>query len=224
MHINEIVTSLIAAGGLGFINYFVADELDLIEFDDTSSKTLLPFLLLWSSVDYIIYLLASFIITLLQTFVNVFFKNFHIVSELKMSLSLILAIVLIFLFSEKCSKPIFDFIRDKTNKQRNKDNKTNLFNGNALNKVFSSNDYQAVYIYDFEKKFITKGHIKSLSQNNGKEILLALRPFTNDNGLPTEYSEIKLKTSEKNFLTEHKTMEIVDFQNKLIIITIVLKN
>ena len=57
--LNDIIATLLTVGGVGFVNFMVTEQLGTVNLYKDSNQARLGYSLIWSIVDFSIYLLAK---------------------------------------------------------------------------------------------------------------------------------------------------------------------
>lgn len=172
-NINQLVTTFLAAGGLGYINYWILERLDVTDSSNGENSKNASFLL-FSIPDFFVFLLLRFILK----------KSFHCLLKVKIGSDLVdfiaifLTVIIIFESTAKFGKKFVEFIYARIRKYT-KDNKgnndTGVFPGSpwtALDKTGES----LVYIYSFDKKPIIFGYGESYSEDIDNNYSLNIQP------------------------------------------------
>lgn len=210
MNANQILAALVAVGGLGFINYSVADKLGLVEFNSRESNMRLPYMLSWSIPDFAIYLAINTIVAKYLTGNRLIIAN------------LILTIVVVFFFSLIAQPLLSKFSSWLINLKRNSRNKGSLFVGSPWNELFSSKTPQIVFVFDFEKKPIISGYLSLLSLDYQHEPTVSVMPFTDDED-EVSFEDLIKRVSTTESQKNNAVRQYVDFDRKIIIISVVKK-
>lgn len=161
-----LVNSLIAAGGIGFINIFILLRLDRINFtkDNKEDKTL--FLIFFSIINYSLYLLF---IELLSHLLN----NRILLISLCILLTLIASIILsVFIWL-----PISKMIISKINQTRKKEQLSSYDSRSIKKMAFSFTTNKPIYIFDFDNRLIFSGMSGWFSDLDGADLEFLMTPF-----------------------------------------------
>lgn len=211
MHINQILAALVAVGGLGFINYSVADKLGTVEFNTRESNMRLPYMLSWSIPDFAIYLAVNMAVAKCLT------GNWLIIT------SLILTIIIVFFFSLKIQPLLSKFSNWLINRTRNSNDKGSLFVGSPWNELFSSKAAQMVFIFDFDKKPIVSGYLSLLALDYQHEPTASIMPFTDSNG-DVSFEDLIESVSTREIQEKNAVRQYVDFDRKIIVVSVIKKD
>jgi len=223
LEINKIIASLIAVGGLGFINYYVADRQGLVDFRGQDSKTQVPYMLCWSIFDFAIYLIVqSGVVAIKNKFQSSSNQlGTHIfMGDSGIAISLLLTIVVVFFISAYLYRPFSTFINSINNRRRNGDNKASLFNGDPWTSQFITNKEKSVFVYSFERKPIISGYLTQITTNPQDFRSMSIMPFNDDVEMPKYEDALnKLNEIRDNFTV----MQYVDYDQKFLIISLEAK-
>lgn len=198
-----LLTALITAGSLGFINFFILKRLGVFTLRKSNEQDTKHFLLLFSLLNYVIYLLSF-----------IYIKNRFINLEelLVIAISIVLTIVLTILLSLF----IFPIIADGFNKTLNflRKNKqlSEINHRGPRDIVFNNDKYQAVFIFDFNKTLISSGYLEHYS-NESDYYEITLVPFDEEPYL-NSYDRVK-KFSESEADRDRDINILLDFEKKL---------
>ncbi|MCT3574132.1 hypothetical protein [Levilactobacillus brevis] len=206
MLVNQVIAALVAAGGMGFVNYVVADKLDLIDFSDEKANLRIPYMLCWSVPDFTLYLLIKQLISK------------WIRGELGIALSLIVTLISVYVVSLLFSRPLFWLSGVVINWIRSEE-KADLFSGSPWNRLLGTSKEQMVYIYNFEKEPIVCGYLEFLTIDPGSRTEMSVVPFTNSKK-QLSFQEVHDYYSTFEKLNEYGVQQYLDFDRKIIIVVI----
>lgn len=208
MNFSSQIAPLLAAGGLGFINYYVASRLDLINFRSTDKKMILPFMLIWSILDYAVYLL-------IHALCSILFEH-----DLQEPISLILSIIVVFYGFLYLAVPIFNRIDSRINSVRRKSGLNPVQSGDPWSHLIQSPENQLLYIFDFYGKPITAGWL-AFSESNSESTLTFNLASLPDYDPKQELNEFIAERSGTSFEAENKLRQYIDTDRKMIIVSII---
>ncbi|WP_436704311.1 hypothetical protein [Lactiplantibacillus plantarum] len=219
MDINAIVASLIVVGGLGFINYNVADRQGLVDFRGPDSKMQIPYMLCWSIFDFAIYLIVQDLVGWLKNTSQVSKNKLAssiLMGDSGLAISLLVTIILVFFISVFSYRPFSEFVNWLNNKRRNKNNKASLFVGNPWTGQFITNKEKMIFVFDFEHNPIVSGYLTKISTNPQDLQEMSIMPFNDNSDLAT-YKDIIEGMNEQR--DKYHVMQYVDYDKKLLIIS-----
>ena len=208
MQITQLIASIAAAGGLGFINYYVITQMDILTLKGNNELLIKPLLLCLSVIDYCIYLLIS---TSLIFFDKKILNNF-ISDDYLIALSLILTMILSFIFSIYFANPIFTKINACINKRRIKNKKAIINNVTCWNKLVDGTGDLYCYVYNFDNQLIANGILNNYSNNIDNQFDFTLFPFDQN----VTISEIQQLIREDQYIIK----EYINLDKKIMIYTI----
>lgn len=197
--LQQIISSLVTVGGLGFINYYVAEQMDAIDFKGKDEKLIVPCMLCFSVIDYIVYLLINYIFSL-------FVRN----QNLNAALSLIFTIICSFLITLYFINPVSKIVNGFINRRRKKQSFSEIQNDDLWNYFLKDNKEVRCYIYDFNNNFIANGWVQ-VSNKDSENLAVSLDPFKDDISEDELYESIK----SDSFYNSHTINQLV-FPNKRI--------
>nr|DAF53315.1 MAG TPA: hypothetical protein [Siphoviridae sp. ctHjK2] len=190
----EVIQSIIAVGGFGYLNYWIISRLKDFDFGNEKDKAYLVGLM--TSTDYCFYIVVS-----------------HFITEewLRVILTVLTAII----FS-LCFPIIFNWLYKGINFIRKKDDSAELRPIKLKDEFFRDNkDY--CFIFDFNNNLLSKG-VKAFISGENEEFSLILYPFfesQDEFGITTEeelyhYLEVK-KLEARIYLNFEKKLKIIYF-------------
>lgn len=151
--LNTLVASFSAAGGLGFINFIILEKLDIIRNDKEKHDDKKFFVLFFSIINYVVFLLI-FSFPKEQLLIREF------VTKLSMGILLTLFVSVVFSFTiypviAKLLLMLINLFRKKILSRGAVDNQT------PRESLFSRGDVSTfVYIFDFEKNRVAEGYLE----------------------------------------------------------------
>lgn len=163
--LQQIISSLVTVGGLGFINYYVAEQMDVIDFKGKDERLIVPCMLCFSAIDYVIYLLISFVLSSLVHNQN-----------LNAAISLILTIFVSFLLTLFSINYVSSVANKLINYKRKKQSFSEIQNDDLWNYFLKDDKETRCYVYDFDNNFIANGWIQ-VSNKNSDHLAMSLDPF-----------------------------------------------
>lgn len=208
MSITTVISALVAVGGLGFINYYVADRLGLVNFKSEHQSLQLPFMATWSAFDFGIYLLVN-------SFISLKFKE-----PIRSALSLILTIIIIFIIFTKLSTPIFKWIDNSINKQRTKQGNATTVYGDAWSELVDNGHQQIIYLFTLDGKPITAGWLDYTQRDTEARFSMNLKTLPNYDFQET-LSQFLTERSNSEFETQNQIQQHIDLDRKIIVVSVI---
>lgn len=210
-----VLASFVAAGGLGFINYYVADKLDIIEFNKSNTKIALPFMLMWSIFDFSIYLIVQALCELLKEIPHI---GKYFSENIVLAITLMLTICIVFILFTMVARPIFKIINNFINKRRKSAGKAEIESESVWQNFISSDVVTYIYIFNLDGTAIISGISDYTTRSTDNEGLsMSIIPFNGDHKLKN------LKEVLDNYATKEgkdmfNTTQFVDLDRKVIIV------
>ncbi|RRG09752.1 MAG: hypothetical protein DUD32_06050 [Lactobacillus sp.] len=217
MDISKLFATFLAAGGLGFINYSIADRLDLVEFNNEKSNMRLPFMLAWTIPDFAIYLLVSYFVSRLNG-LKIHHLKIYLNNNVELAIALLITLILVYFLSLWLLPIVFKHDKALINFRRKKYGHAELFVGSAWNKAFDNDRITRCYVYGFDKTFLVSGEIKHAS-SDAQSTQMTITPFINDiNECP--FNELIEQFTKESFQKTHDVRQLLDYDKKVIIVTV----
>lgn len=207
MNINAIVSALVAAGGLGYINLSVAEKQGLVNFK-SQANAFLPYMLCWSAVDFSVYLLISYWLS--------FFK---LAANLSTSLSLIVTMGVIYLAAVIFMAPLHRAGATLNNYRRHYDGKSDVSPQSPWEYLTSKDTVQYLYIYTLAHEPVASGILDYCSKTDDDRLSAQLVPFTDSSKMQT-YDDLVASYSSVEAKTKYNVANYIDFDRKLIVFSV----
>lgn len=205
--LNILITSFVAAGGLGFINFVILEKLDIIRQDKEQKDEKILFILFFSIVNYALFLLIF-------SFPKEDVAMSKFISQLSFGVLVTLATSVMLSFSiypmlAKILKAMINVFRKKILKKPKADNQT------PKERLFSASGVSAfVYIFDFEEKKLGEGYLEGwLNDTETKNQVVLTAPESPTGHSYEQVQELfsQLDNDPKKDTTRH----LIDFDNKI---------
>ena len=176
----ELFSMFLTVGGLGFINYFILARMDRININKHNKEDKPLFLILFSLLNYAIYLASLYIVE-----GPLKISNTYLSTLISILLTLIITVILSFtLFSYLSSK-----VKDKINKNRQESGISHYDSLTVKQRVFNFSTSRMIYIYDLNNQFIDCGYSGWFSSIEDDDFEISLIPFDGKSTV-SEYEEI----------------------------------
>lgn len=209
--LDQIIAALITVGGIGYINYAVAEQLGTIEFKGDNKTNQIAFSLVWSIIDFAIYLIIQNML-----------RHWHVHGTWLLVESMLITIVVVFLMAVIVTRPLQKALYAIYNVVFRFSKAAPIKVGTVWSNFFSGDQTMEVYCYDLQHRPIAQGFVlqnSTSSQNHS----LSLQPFKN-----AEYKKQWSYDDMENIAqtaTErsNEIKQLIDFDNNIIIFTLVKK-
>lgn len=210
----KILLTIITTGGLGMINYTIAESLNAVDSTLRNTNREKSISAILTIIDLLIYLTID--IALRNWIHNTF-------AEI---IAVLVTIIVSILVSIKFSKKINEQFYKNINRERNKNDLISLDSGTPWQAVMLSEDrFQQAYLYSLEHKPLGCGWVQYVSNDSESNYSLSLVPFTDDAGSSQpEYDKITQKIQSKEYKDKHIVQQYIDFKEKFIMITSIEKD
>lgn len=206
--LNKIIAALITVGGIGYINYAVAEQLGAAEFKGDKKTNQIAFSLVWSIVDFAIYLLVQKILI-----------HWHVHGTWLLITSMLLTIVIVFLMAVIVTKPLQKLLYWFYNRAFKISHNAPIKVGTVWSNFFSGDQTMEVYCYDLQHQPIAQGFVLQNSMNSADHTL-TLQPFESEDYKKQWFYEDMENISQTSNKRSHKIKQLVDFDNNLIIFAV----
>lgn len=164
--LNNLINSLITAGGLGFINLLILMRIDKINFSSNNKEDKAICLIFFSIVNYGLFLLMLEI-----------FKFLSINKSIQIPLSIISVIIISILLTFFVIPPLSNLFSKSINNQRKKE-QLSIYDSRPIKKIaFNFKINKAIYIFDFENNLISSGMSGYFSNSDDIDFEIILSPF-----------------------------------------------
>ncbi|WEV36260.1 hypothetical protein [Lactobacillus sp. ESL0677] len=211
-NINQLVATLLTAGGLGYINFWVVDKLGLRDTTSKSQSEILFSSLLCSIPDFAFYLGIQ---QLLHTWLN---GNWLIIATMIITFGLTFLVTLIF------GKPVTKLVYWLINLILNANQNTSITQGEPWS--FFANEGKeapAVYLYDLEKNPIGFGQAERFSDDTDGNYSLNLIPFNDIEGeTQPSYKEMEhnIQADKDTKFKSYNIYQHINLKQKFIMIVL----
>lgn len=209
--LNKIIAALITVGGIGYINYAVAEQLGTAEFKGDKKTNQIAFSLVWSIVDFAIYLLVQKALS-----------HWHVRGTWLLIASMLLTIVIVFLMAVIVTRPLQKLLYWFYNRVFKASHNAPIKVGTVWSNFFSGDQTMEVYCYDLQHQPIAQGFVLQNSTSSADHTL-TLQPFENEKYKKQWSYEDMENISQTSNKRSCKIKQLVDFNNNLIVFAITEK-
>ena len=209
----EIMAATLTVGGVGIINYIIAEQLNAIDTTQDNSNREKAIALVFTMFDYFLYLLMKFLW-------GFYLKGIASLIATCASTAVI-SLAISFLGSKWINARFYDlinFIRSK-NGMSFRRSATNWQSALKPNR----NNWQRVYLYDFNHNPLGFGWRMGISNDQESNYSISFRPI-NDEGEQPSYEDLIENIQSKGVTDEYDILQYVNFQQKFIIVVANLKD
>lgn len=198
-----ILTAFFTAGSLGFINYFILERLSVLTFRKSTEQDKKHFLLFFSFLNYMIYLL-----------VFLFLRSIFVDSEelFIIASSIVITLFLTILISIIALPYISTSFNELLNWLRSRNNLSKIEHNSPRSMTFDNKSFQSIFIFTLNKQLISSGYLNAYSnESDYYEIILV--PFDEPPFL-NSYEKVKAY-SESEEGKEKDIKILLDFEKNL---------
>lgn len=208
--LNQILSVLITVGGLGYINYSVAEQLGTIEPKGDAKTNQIAYSLSWSIIDFVIYLGVQ---SLLRKYLH---------GTAFLICTILLTIVVAFLLAIIITRPLQKLNYWFYNKVLKLSHRAPIVVGTVWTNFFQGDETMEVYCYDLQHNPISQGFVLQNSANS-KDHSIVLQPFSEDKYKKQWSYEDMENISQTSIERKKSIKQLVDFDNNLIIFALTNK-
>lgn len=182
-----LLTALLTAGSLGFINYFILKKIGVLIFRKSNEQDKRHYLLFFSLLNYIIYLLIYLLVK----------SQFTAIGELLIiSISVIFTLLITLFLSMKIFPAIADKFNNLLNYLRESKGMSKIEHRSPRDIALSDSNSKSVFIFDFNKSLISSGYLDNYS-NESDYYEITLVPFDEKPYLDN-YEKVKAFSESKD--------------------------
>ncbi|HJA46381.1 MAG TPA: hypothetical protein H9792_01270 [Candidatus Limosilactobacillus excrementigallinarum] len=208
--LNNLIGTLLTVGGVGYINFSVANQLGTIDYHKDAKSQAIAFSACWSIVDFAIFMICQSVL-----------RN-HFKGDWLLVWSMLVTMVLAFLLALFTSNLLNAVIYWLYNLVLKKNHKATISSGTVWNHLMAGNGEPCmVYLYNFTHVPLGFGYIDEASNDELHDYSISLQPFNYDNpAIQDNYEDVIRRIQEDEFAKKHKVREFIDFKQQVIAITI----
>ena len=183
-NINQVITAFLAAGGLGYINYWILEKLEVTSSGDGEKTAHITFSSLLCSIpDFYIYLGAKWVLNLTKP------KDLALNNDVTNFISLIFTVFIIILitslFGKKIVRGIYLILRIVTTGN----GKTGVAPGEPWTLIDKSGT-SLIYLYNLNHEPISYGYGEGFSASPDSNYSINLQPVQKNYGKQLNYEEV----------------------------------
>lgn len=205
----NIFITIITTGGLGFLNYAIAESVSALDSDQKGTSREKSISALFTTIDLLIYVAIANGLKLIihNNFVDI------IAASLTIAISL--------LISFKLAKPTNNLFYKIINKQCSRSNLISIQSGSPWKQIALGDDRpQAAYLYSFEHKPLGFGWVQYVSNDQESNYSLGLVPFDDEiEEAQPSYDKLTSRIQNPKYKEKHQVNQFVDFKQRFIMIT-----
>lgn len=209
---NNLVATLLTAGGLGYINYGTLIRMGVINKSKDKSE-MLPLCLIFSLIDFSLYLLIQEALRL----INLKDTNWSIL------LTVLATMVLVLLMTILAGPLMAKWFNKLINHSRKKEQEGSWSHLNPFRLMLNTNKKSQAYVYDFNYQPLGYGYVLS-SSSSDDDFQLNLDPFNFKEGdTEEELEQLSYKDLIKNaqtpeWKTAYNITQHINFNQKFIVL------
>jgi hypothetical protein len=211
--INRLVSTFLAAGSFGFINYWVLIHLGLKSERQLTGHDAIMYSLIFSVPDFIIFLI-------LQQFCQAVFSGLN--ADWKLIFSAALSFIIIFLLTLVYGQPLISAIYSLINLFRRKGHKADIVQESPWSELEIGTDPAMAYFYDFDKNPLGFGYIRTISNDFDNNYSMNLEPFVDDtkDAKQLDYNTLIDYIQSKEWQKKYTITQHINLKQKFILIVL----
>lgn len=200
----QFFSTFLVVGGLGFLNFRVADRLHTLELDQYSTPFIVGYSLLWSIFDYIIYLLIYYLVSQLGWS-----------QAITVLVTMLLTVVFAFVFTIFFARVLLKLVTSVYSLVLSSGKRVNKVSfGRSIQLILDESEYERIYIYDFDHNLIQYGRLNDYSiDSKGVPFLILSLPESYNRSVNDYEQVMKLASSSVS-----RSFQYVDPVNKFIMV------
>lgn len=204
MTIEQLIGAFLSVGGIGFMNFLVADRLGTIELYEYTNAFVIGYSLLWSIPDYFIY-----------TFFLWFIKNYvHVPHSMYISIALLITLCISYGFTLVCAWPLNKTVRFLYGHIGSGLSSSYGPFGDILKSLLSGTSSKVlIYLYTIDHKEIDCGYLETVDFNKDGHPKFELSNF-DDVSYPTSYTRVRSWLVDKKY----NAYQYIDIDSNLLVI------
>lgn len=214
-NLNSFLATLLAAGGLGFSNYWILDHLGLKDRQEIkSNQQILLYSLLFSLPDFAVFLIVQEMLKKIPVLQG----NWFIFWSLSLTFVIVIFLTLVF------GKSIHSGLYWAINKIRTKNQNSEIIGSTPWQELAecSHGKPQMAYIYDFSHNPLGSGYVRTYSDNIDETFSINLIPFEDDNMKDqVSYQEINQFIQSQEWQEKYKIYRHINLSQKFIIFVLI---
>ncbi|WP_289761672.1 hypothetical protein [Lactobacillus intestinalis] len=211
---NQIFTTLTTIGGVGIINYLIAEKIGALDQSDHNSNTMKYLSVVFTSLDSVLYLLIQ---TILKEVLHLK-GNWLVINTAWMTI--VVSVVLMLLLSNPLHKIFYWCI----NRIRGIDNKVETTSTTTWKELYEGAGNRSVFIYcyNFQHEPLGWGYLSYISKDPETNFSLNLVPPTNsDQEDQTTYEELVKQLGTKYYKENYRITQHVNFKHQFIVFSLI---
>lgn len=208
--LNQIVATLITVGGVGYVNYSVATQLNVIDTHASAKTQAIAYSSMWSVFDF------AFFIALQNLLKH------YLTGDWLLIVAMLLTIIFSFLSSIILMLPLKRLVYLLYNRVLKIGGHSSISSGTVWNHTMDSNDNPIMaYLYDFDHNPLGFGYVDESSNDEVSDYSLVLQPFNYHTPEPQDsYDTLEKRIQDNEFCKKYVTKQFIDFKQRFIVITI----
>lgn len=208
--LNNIVSVLITVGGLGYINYTVAEGLNTIDVHKDAKTQAIAYSSLWSIVDFAIYMIVESLLTRWLS------GNWLLVT------TMLVTAIIAFIAAAFLTIPLHKIYYGILNYTLKNNQQSGVDSGSVWTNVMNNNDKPLMaYFYDFNHMPLGFGYVDTFSNDEVSNYSISLQPFNYSNAKEQDSYETMVKNSQSpSFREKYTVTQLVDLKQRFIMFAV----
>lgn len=209
----QMLSVLLTVGGVGIINYIIAEQLDAVDTTQQGSSREKALAIIFSMFDLILYLIVNF-----------GYKNLLGDNTWSIVLSVITTAIVSIAITLKLATKLNKWFYSLINYVRGNNGESFRSSKTVWQDVFDlhGHKYQRVFLYDFDHKPQGFGWRRGISNDKYSKYSIAMQPgFDEDQ---PKYDDLIKDIQTEQFQDKYDVLQFCDFEQKFIAIVATLKD
>lgn len=210
---NQVLATLLVAGGLGVVNYITAEKIGVVDKHSKDKSRQLEISLLCSIIDFAIYLVINELLNKIPMLKGNWLLFWNII------ITALLAFLITLFFATPIKKVFYWAI----NKTRNRNSKAVLDTPTTWEDITENtgDNQQMVYLYDFEHNPLGFGYASYFSNDENDNFSVNVVPFSDKPEVQPTYDSFMLEIQNPDLQNAYNIQQYINFNQKFIMISLI---
>ncbi len=209
----EMLSALLTVGGVGIINYIIAEQLEAVDTTQQGTDREKALSIIFTMLDFLLYL------GLREVLVKLNLKG-NVLTFTTAVTTIIISLLISFTLSKKINRIFYQWINlvRKNNHMSYRRSATNWQSSFKTN-----GKMQRVYLYDFDHNPLGFGWRVGISNDKESNYSISFQPAAYEGKQPS-YDDITQQIQTDDIADDYNVLQYVNFQQKFIVIIANAKN
>ncbi|MBP2058638.1 hypothetical protein J2Z60_001826 [Lactobacillus colini] len=208
----EMFSVLLTVGGVGMINYIIAEQLDAVDTTQQGSSREKALAIIFSMLDLVLYLAVESMLKL--------WLSGSLLTLVTMLVTILGSVLFTVVFAKKINNIFYKMI----NKIRGNTGQSFRSSKTVWQDVFDlhGHKYQRVFLYDFDHKPQGFGWRRGISNDKYSKYSITIQPGFDD--VQPQYDDLIKEIQTEEFQDKYDVLQFCNFEQKFIAIVATLKD